>query len=73
MPANIGFNRPLDINSTLAYTEDMARASLPPGDEAWLFKNPRALASVRRGLKDAAEGKVSKMPSLAKYACESLQ
>jgi hypothetical protein len=26
-----------------------------------LFKNPKALASVRRGLKDAAEGRVSKV------------
>lgn len=32
-----------------------------PASEAWLFKNPEALASVRRGLKDAAEGRVSKV------------
>ena len=29
-----------------------------PAHEAWLFKNPKALASVKRGLKDAAEGKL---------------
>jgi hypothetical protein len=32
-----------------------------PASEAWLFKNPEALAAVRRGLKDAAEGRVSKV------------
>jgi hypothetical protein len=32
-----------------------------PASEAWLFKNPEALASVRRGLADVAEGKVSKV------------
>ena len=29
--------------------------------ESWLYKNPDALASVRRGLKDAAEGRVVDM------------
>jgi hypothetical protein len=32
-----------------------------PASEAWLFNNPDALASVRRGLSDAARGKVSKI------------
>ena len=32
-----------------------------PASEAWLFNNPDALASVRRGLSDAARGKVSKV------------
>ena len=32
-----------------------------PASEAWLFKNPGALASVKRGLKDAAAGKVTKL------------
>lgn len=30
-----------------------------PASEAWLFNNPAAIASVRRGLSDAAQGKVS--------------
>lgn len=32
-----------------------------PASEAWLYKNPEALASVRRGLDDVAQGKVSKV------------
>jgi len=32
-----------------------------PASEAWLFKNPDAMASVRRGLAEALEGKVSKV------------
>ena len=32
-----------------------------PASEAWLFNNPEALTSVRRGLLDAAHGKVSKV------------
>ena len=32
-----------------------------PASEAWLFKNPEAIAAVRRGLSDAAQGKVSKV------------
>jgi hypothetical protein len=32
-----------------------------PASEAWLFENHEAIASVRRGLADAAKGKVSKV------------
>jgi len=32
-----------------------------PSDEAWLYRNDEALQSVRRGLRDAAESKVSKL------------
>lgn len=32
-----------------------------PASEAWLFNNPKALASVKRGLSDAAKGRVSKI------------
>jgi hypothetical protein len=32
-----------------------------PASEVWLFKNPGALASVKRGLADAAQGKVSRV------------
>ena len=39
-----------------------------PASEAWLYKNKEALASVRQGLKESAEGKLSKPRSFAKYA-----
>jgi hypothetical protein len=32
-----------------------------PASEVWLFENPDAIASVRRGLSDAAAGKMSKI------------
>jgi hypothetical protein len=32
-----------------------------PASEAWLFKNPVALASVRKGLEDAAKGRIKKV------------
>ncbi len=32
-----------------------------PAYEAWLFNNPEALASVRRGLKDASQGKIARV------------
>jgi len=32
-----------------------------PASEVWLFKNDKALALVRQGLADAANGKISKV------------
>ena len=32
-----------------------------PASEAWLFQNEEALESVKKGLKDASEGKISKL------------
>ena len=29
--------------------------------EAWMFQNPEILASIKRGLADAAEGRVSRI------------
>ena len=34
---------------------------LIPESEAWLYKNRKALESVRKGLKQAAKGKVKKL------------
>ena len=43
-----------------------------PLHEAWLYENPKALASVRRGLQDAAEGKVHDLGSFAKFADDEI-
>ena len=32
-----------------------------PASEIWLFNNPDAIASVKRGLKDASQGRVRKV------------
>lgn len=37
-----------------------------PDDEAWLYKNPAALAGVRRGLRESAQGKTCSLGSFAK-------
>lgn len=39
-----------------------------PSAETWLFENPDALASVKRGLRDSAGGKTSFLGSFAKHA-----
>ncbi len=39
-----------------------------PKREAWLFNNPAALASVRRGLAQSAKGETHYLGSFAEYA-----
>ncbi len=39
-----------------------------PEREAWLWNNPQSLAAVRRGLEDAAAGRVVDAGSFAQYA-----
>jgi hypothetical protein len=38
-----------------------------PAREAWLFENKTALAKVRKGLKDAKEGKVTRGGDFTKF------
>jgi uncharacterized circularly permuted ATP-grasp superfamily protein len=38
-----------------------------PAGEAWLYKNKEALAKVRKGLKDAKEGKVKRLGDFSKF------
>jgi hypothetical protein len=38
--------------------------------EAWLFANPDAMKSVKRGLQQAADGSVSSLGSFAEFATE---
>ena len=41
-----------------------------PASEAWLYRNPKALDAVRKGLQDSAEGKTVYLGSFAVYADE---
>jgi len=38
-----------------------------PAYEVWLFKNPEALASVKQGLLESAQGRTRSRGSFAKY------
>ena len=38
-----------------------------PASEKWLFENKKALAQVKRGLQQSADGKVKSRGSFAKY------
>jgi hypothetical protein len=38
-----------------------------PADERWLYENPKALESVRRGLADSRAGRTARKGSFAKY------
>lgn len=55
------------------YKDDEGRIILEPhvsipASEAWLFRNEKALDSVRRGLEEAAGGKAKAIRSFAKFA-----
>jgi hypothetical protein len=41
-----------------------------PASEIWLYENAEALASVKQGLRESAEGKSVNRGSFAKYAKE---
>jgi hypothetical protein len=43
-----------------------------PVREMWLYRNPVALAKVREGLAQAAEGKLHDLGSFAKYADDEI-
>jgi hypothetical protein len=45
-------------------------ARVIPEDEAWLYDNPKALASVRHGLDQARKGNVTKKPPDLKAAAK---
>ncbi len=41
-----------------------------PEEDHWIYKNPEALASLLKGIKDAEEGRLYDLGSFAKYANE---
>jgi hypothetical protein len=63
----------LDDASFNVYRDEQGRIILDPqvsipASEAWLYRNKKALQSVRRGLSQAADGKTARAGSFAKYA-----
>lgn len=63
----------LDDASFNVYQDEHGRIILDPqvsipASEAWLFRNKKALASVRRGLAEAAEGKTKVIGSFSTFA-----
>ena len=41
-----------------------------PEKDHWIYKNPKALKSLLKGIKDAEEGRLHDLGSFAKYATE---
>jgi hypothetical protein len=65
----------VDDASFNVYQDESGRIVLDPqvsipASEAWLYRNPKALASVRNGLADAAAGRTKSLGSFARYADE---
>jgi len=58
------------------YTNDAGQILLSPQPisphEAWLYRNPKALASLRRGIEQAARGELHDLGSFAKYADDEI-
>jgi len=57
------------------YKDDEGRIILEPhisipASEAWLFRNQKAIDSVRRGLEEAAGGKTKRGTSFAQFAVD---
>ena len=42
-----------------------------PEKDHWIYKDPKALASLMKGIKDAEEGRLQDLGSFAKYAKEN--
>jgi len=45
------------------------RTSIPTR-ELWIHQNPKAMATLQKGLKDAAEGRLTKVKNLKKFTDE---
>ena len=43
-----------------------------PAQEAWIYKNPTVIDSIRKGLQDAKNGKTKPVRSFAKHADEDI-
>lgn len=43
-----------------------------PAYESWIYENPKVLKSIRKGLKEAKEGKLESLPSYAEFADDEI-
>ncbi len=43
-----------------------------PAHESWLYENPKALKSLKKGVKEAQEGKLKERPSYAEFADDEI-
>jgi hypothetical protein len=60
------------------YVNDAGQVLLEPAvsvpiREMWLYRNPAALEKVRKGLKQAASGKLHDLASFAKHADDAIE
>jgi hypothetical protein len=70
---NIALETGIKSKTYRVLTNDLGQILLEPivdipERERWLFENPEALAAVKQGLKDSAEGKGEYLGSFAEYA-----
>ena len=44
-----------------------------PAKDHWIYKNPKSLASLMKGIKDAEEGRTKDLGSFSNYAKEDVK
>jgi len=59
-----------EVNEKSDGTIVLTPVAVIPKRELWLWKNPEALASVKRGLEQSARGEGRSLGSFARYANE---
>ena len=74
---SLGDNLDSDVRFGI-YVNDVGQVLLSPEvsvpmHELWLYRNPKALRSVLKGLQQSREGKLIDLGSFTKYAGEELE
>ena len=60
-----------EVNESPDGTIVLTPVAVIPKRELWLWNNPEALASVKRGLEQSARGETKSLGSFAQYANEA--